>query len=149
MGIREEHAYEERRKAEQRELVKDKARAEVEKLVKKHFRIEDASGRLVATKTQFAATEFAPRGEDKKPLLKHSEILDALGVSEDERVKVKLKAQAHGPHGEEIKFIWPTNIPGLSYVRIRRIGAKDIDPALRETDYFEIDKDFFEKGDKK
>lgn len=103
----------------------------VENLRNSNFRYTDSRGE-VRIKKEFAWSEFSPNGKDGKPLLKKSEVLEALGMGPNPMIE---EAPQYGDTSErELKGIWPTLVPGLNYTRVRSLDTND------ENDYFQIDE---------
>lgn len=85
------------------------------------------------TKKELNWAEFSPKNSDDTPILNKVDVLEALGV--DLELKEDNTSRPRGIllQNGAIKWTWPTNVPGLNFIRIRNSGASNYD------DYFEVE----------
>jgi len=97
------------------------ARTQVEALKGTDFWI--GSGINRAKKMHFTYWEFSPKNENGRASLTEKEVIESLGIEPDLKIE-EAPRQEHV--GGIIKGIWPTNVPGLYYVKDSSYGYFEI-----------------------
>lgn len=94
----------------------ENARLSLDRYRASNFRYKDLAGQE-RIKKEFNWSEFVPTDQNGKSLLKSSEVLEALGVSQDLKVEdmPKGKTMANGDNVGKM----PTTVPGLNYVYVQ------------------------------